>query len=102
MPPAIVDVVVEAHGAPLPDVDHDLPWGELHGQLHFPFLGQDREEESAVDAMERQAEDQGKVGRAVAGRDDAAQRHLDASPRGEDDPRLEGDDAIRDGPSAGG
>ena len=50
--------------------------------------------------MDRQAEDQGEIGGAVVCRDDGAQRHLDPRPRGEDDSRLEGDDAIRDGSRA--
>lgn len=77
-----------------------LPRYELHSELHFPFLGQNREKKSAVDAMNREAEDQGQVSGAVGSRNNSAQRHLDTCPRGEDNSRLEGNDAIRDGPRA--
>ncbi len=77
----------------------DLPWYELHSELHFPFLRQYREKKSAVDAMNRQAEDQGEIDGAVGSRDNSAQGHLDSCPRGENNSRLEGDDSIRDGPS---
>lgn len=97
MPLAIVDVVVEDHSAPLPHAYQDLTLQELHSELHFPFLGQNGEKEGAVDAVDRQAEDQGEIGGAVGSRDDGVQRRLDAGPRGENDSGLEGDDAVRDG-----
>lgn len=100
MPPAIVDIIVETHRAPLPHVYQDLPRHELYSELHFPFLRQYREKKSAVDAMNREAEDQGEIDGAVGGRDNSAQWHLDTCPRGENNSRLEGDDAIRDGSSA--
>lgn len=96
VPPAIVDIIVEAHRAPRPCVDQDLPRYELHPELNLLLLREHGEKESAVDAMHGQTEEQGEVDGGVVGRDDGAQRHLDARPRGEDDPGLEGDDAVGD------
>lgn len=74
-----------------------VSWYELQSELHSPFLGQNREKKSAIEAMNRQAEDQGEVGGVEGGRDDRAQGRLDACPWSEDDTRLKGDDAVRNG-----
>lgn len=100
MPPAIVDIIVEAHRVLLPCVDQDLTRYELHPELNFPLLRQHGEEESAVDAVHGQAEEQGEIDGGVVRGDNGAQRHLDACPRGEDDPGLEGDDAVGGGARA--
>lgn len=81
-------------------MDQNFPRGELHPELHFPSLGQHREKKGAVGAVNREAEDQGEVGGVEGSGDDGVQRRLDASPRGEDDSGLEGDDAVGDGSSA--
>lgn len=102
VPPAVLDVVVEDHRAPLPDAHQDLSPQELHAELHLPFRRQGREEEGAVDPVNGQAEDQGEVGGAARRREDGAQGRLEAGPRGEDDAGLEGDDAVGDGAIARG
>lgn len=96
VPLAIMDIVVERHRAPLAHLDHELPGRELHRELRFPFLRQNGEQERRVDTMHRQAEDQREVVDAVGSGYDGSQRHLDACPRGENNPRLEGDDAVGD------
>lgn len=68
VPPAVVHIVVKTDRAPLPHVDQDLPRHELHSQLHFPFLRQDREKKGAVEAVNREAEDQGEVAGVVGSR----------------------------------
>lgn len=80
----------------MPDMHQYFSWHKLYSQLHFPFLGENREKESAVDAMNRQAEDQGQVGEGVGRRYDCAQRHLDTRPWGEDNSRPDRNDAIGD------
>lgn len=100
VPLSIVDVIVKLYQAPLPNVHHNFPGCELHSELHFLFLREDWEKKSAVDAMNRQTEDQGQVGGGVGGRNDCVHRHLDTSPPGEDDSPLWWDDAIWHGSTA--
>lgn len=72
VPLAIVDIIVKTHRAPVPHVHQDLAWYELHSELHFPFLRQNWEKKSTVDAMNSKAEDQGDIGGVVGGRDNGA------------------------------
>lgn len=68
MPLAVVNVIIETDQVPLAHVDQHLPQDELDPQLQSPPLGQDSEEEGAVDAVGAQAEDQRQVGGGVGGR----------------------------------
>lgn len=100
VPLPVVDIIVKPYRAPLPSVHQNFPRCELHAELHFLFLRENWEQKSAVDAMNGQAENQGQVGAGVACRDNSVQRHLDTSPRSEDDSHLGWDDAMWDGSNA--
>lgn len=99
MPPSIVDIVVKTHRVLVSHVYKNIPHCELNSELNFLSLRQNREKEGAVEAMSREADDQGEAAGVVASRDDVAERHLEPGPRSEDEAGLNGDDTNRNGAS---
>ena len=91
VPAPVMDVEVEGHGAPGPQVDHSLAGEELQAQLQLALLAADGEEEGMVHPVGAEAEHQRQL-RAQGGRDNGGRGSLEPGPLREDEARLERDD----------
>lgn len=91
VPAPVVDVEVEGHGAPGPQVDHSLAGEELQAQLQLALPAADGEEEGMVHPMGAEAEHQRQL-RAQGGGEDGSRGSLEPGPLREDEARLERDD----------
>lgn len=91
VPAPVVDVEVEGHGAPGPQVDHSLAGEELQAQLQLALPAADGEEEGMVHPVGAEAEHQRQL-RAQGGGEDGSRGSLEPGPLREDEARLERDD----------
>lgn len=91
VPAPVVDVEVEGHGAPGPQVDHSLAGKELQAQLQLALPAADGEEEGMVHPVGAEAEHQRQL-RAQGGGEDGSRGSLEPGPLREDEARLERDD----------
>lgn len=91
VPAPVVDIEVEGHRTPGPQVDHSLAGEELQAQLQLALPAADGEEEGMVHPVGAEAEHQRQL-RAQGGGDDGGRGSLEPGPLSEDEARLEGDD----------
>ena len=79
VPAPVVDVEVEGHGAPGPQVDHSLAGEELQAQLQLALPAADGEEEGMVHPVGAEAEHQRQL-RAQGGGEDGSRGSLEPGP----------------------